>query len=169
MTNRVAELRNLQGWSQAQLAEQLAVSRQTVIAIEQAKTDPGLATAMRIAWIFRQPLESIFLADLDEQMLALRATWEYWKRTATAFNEMSVLEQVGAEGWEMTGFGAAALHFRRPADAGLRRLWDYKRVSGLLLPATRAELEKQSWSFLGNWMGTFHYFKRESRSAMPAD
>lgn len=162
MTNRVAELRTSQSWSQAQLAELLSVTRQTVIAIEQSKTDPSLSTAMRLSWIFRKPVESIFLSDIDEQMIALNETWTYKKKTATAFNEMTVLEEMGDEGWEMTGFGAAALYFRRPESADLRRKWEYKRVSGLLRNAHRAELEKQAWSFLGNWMGTFHYFKREA-------
>ena len=166
MTNRIAELRTLQGWSQAQLAELLSVTRQTVIAIEQSKTDPSLSTAMRVGWIFRKPVESIFLADIDEQMVALNETWEHRKRTATALSEMHVLEQMGEEGWEMTGFGIAALHFRRPENPGLRRTWEYKRVNGLLSSSNRAELEKQSWSFLGNWMGTFHYFKREARPAL---
>jgi len=109
MTNRIAEFRASQGWSQAQLAELLSITRQTVIAIEQSKTDPSLSTAMRVAWLFRSPVESIFLADLDEQMIALNETWEYKKKTATALNEMGVLEQMGEDGWEMTGFGAAAL------------------------------------------------------------
>ena len=163
MMNRVADLRAAQGWSQAHLAELLSVTRQTVIAIEQAKSDPSLVTAMRLGWIFRQPIESIFLADLDEQMIALQETWAYKKRTATAFNEMGVLEQMGEEGWEMTGFGAAALHFRRPENAELRRGWEYKRVGGLMRSAERAELEGQGWSYLGNWVGAFHYFKREAR------
>lgn len=163
MTNRVAELRVSQGWSQAELAEMLSLSRQTVIAIEQAKTDPGVWTAMRLGWLFHMPVESIFLADLDEQMVVLKETWQYKKRSANAFNENAVLERMGEEGWEMTGFGLAALHFRRPENTRLRRKWEYKRVNGLLTNANRAELEKQSWSFLGNWMGTFHYFKREAR------
>ena len=169
MTNRIAELRTSQGWSQAQLAELLSVTRQTVIAIEQSKTDPSLSTAMRAAWVFRKPVESIFLADIDEQMTALNETWEHTKRTATALNEMSVLEQMGQEGWEMTGFGVASLQFRRPENASLRRKWEYERVSGILTNAARAELEKQAWSFLGNWMGTFHYFKREARLAFAGD
>ena len=85
MTNRITEFRTSQGWSQAQLAELLSISRQTVIAIEQSKTDPSLSTAMRVAWLFRKPIESIFLADIDEQMVALNETWEYKKKTATAF------------------------------------------------------------------------------------
>ena len=166
MTNRVTELRNGQGWSQAQLADLLSVTRQTVIAIEQAKSDPSLATALRIAWLFRAPVESIFLADLDEQMTALNETWSHIKKTATALNEMGVLERMGDEGWEMTGFGAAALHFRRPQNASLQRRWEYKRVSGILSGASRAELEKQAWSFVGSWLGTFHYFKREARQVL---
>jgi DNA-binding XRE family transcriptional regulator len=166
MTNRIAELRSSQGWSQAQLAEMLSITRQTVIAIEQSKTDPSLSTAMRVAWVFRKPVESIFLADLDEQMIALNETWEYKKKAATAFNELSVLERMGDEGWEMTGFGVGALHFRRPENSELHRKWEYKRVNGLLTNAERTELEKQAWSFLGNWMGAFHYFKREARPGL---
>jgi DNA-binding XRE family transcriptional regulator len=169
MTNCITELRTAQGWSQAQLAELLSVSRQTVIAIEQSKTDPSLSTALRVSWLFRKPVESIFLADIDEQMIALNETWEYKKKTATALNELAVLEQMGEEGWEMTGFGLAALHFRRPENADLRRRWDYKRVNGLLTNANRTEVEKQSWRFLGSWMGTFHYFKREERPGYPTN
>jgi|GEM_PF-621293 len=169
MTNRIAELRSTQGWSQAQLADLLSISRQTVIAIEQSKTDPALSTALRVSWLFRKPVEAIFLADIDEQMVALKETWEYKKKTATAFDEMSILDRMGEEGWEMTGFGLAALHFRRPENVALRRTWEYKRINGILTNAARAELEKQSWSFLGNWMGTFHYFKREARSGFPTN
>jgi len=169
MTNRIPELRAAQGWSQAQLAELLAITRQTVIAIEQSKTDLSLSTAMRVAWLFRKPVETIFLADLDEQMIALKETWEYKKKRATAFDEMGVLERMGEEGWEMTGFGAAALHFRRPENTELHRKWEYKRVNGLLTNANRTELEKLSWSFLGNWMGAFHYFKREARPGFPTN
>ena len=169
MTNRVAELRNLQGWSQAQLAELLSVTRQTVIAIEQSKTDPSLSTAMRVSWLFRKPVESIFLADPDEQMTALKETWEYKTRVATAFNEMGVLQRMGEEGWEMVGFGAAALHFRRPENTDLHRKWEYERVKGLLTQAYRTELEKQSWSYLGNWMFSFYYFKREVRPQFPTN
>jgi DNA-binding XRE family transcriptional regulator len=169
MKNRIAELRTSQAWSQAQLAELLSITRQTVIAIEQSKTDPSLSTAMRVGWLFRKPVESIFLADLDEQMIALNEAWEYKKKTATALNEMGVLEQMGEDGWEMTGFGAAALHFRRPENTEFRRKWEYKRVNGLLTNASRAELEKQLWSFLGSWMGAFHYFKREARPGFPTN
>ena len=61
MDSRVRELREAQGWSQGELAERLAVSRQTVNAIETGKYDPSLPLAFRIARLFVQPIESIFL------------------------------------------------------------------------------------------------------------
>ena len=60
MDSRVRELREAQGWSQGELAERLAVSRQTVNAIETGKYDPSLPLAFRIARLFVQPIESIF-------------------------------------------------------------------------------------------------------------
>ena len=60
MESRVRELREAQGWSQGELAERLAVSRQTVNAIETGKYDPSLPLAFRIARLFVQPIESIF-------------------------------------------------------------------------------------------------------------
>jgi putative transcriptional regulator len=61
MESRVRELREARGWSQGELAEHLAVSRQTINAIETGKYDPSLPLAFRIARLFRQPIESIFL------------------------------------------------------------------------------------------------------------
>ena len=61
MDSRVRELREAQGWSQGELAERLAVSRQTINAIETGKYDPSLPLAFRIARLFGQPLEAIFL------------------------------------------------------------------------------------------------------------
>jgi len=60
MKNHVRELRAEQGWSQAQMAEQLEVSRQTVNAIETGKYDPSLPLAFRIAALFGRPIEAIF-------------------------------------------------------------------------------------------------------------
>ena len=60
MKNRLRELRAERGWSQADLARQLAVSRQTVNAIEVGRYDPSLPLAFRIARLFAQPIESIF-------------------------------------------------------------------------------------------------------------
>jgi putative transcriptional regulator len=63
MESRVRELRERRGWSQGELAEQLEVSRQTVNAIETGKYDPSLPLAFRIAKLFGQPIERIFLPD----------------------------------------------------------------------------------------------------------
>jgi putative transcriptional regulator len=61
--NRLPELRAERGWTQAQLAERLGVSRQTVNAIEKQKFDPSLPIAFRIARLFELPIEEIFSAD----------------------------------------------------------------------------------------------------------
>ena len=63
MQSRVRESREAQGWSQGELAERLAVSRQTVNAIETGKYDPSLPLAFRIARLFGAPLEAIFLPE----------------------------------------------------------------------------------------------------------
>jgi len=61
--NRLRVLRAENRWSQATLAEQLAVSRQTVNAIENGKYDPGLPLAFRIARLFDCSIEDIFDPD----------------------------------------------------------------------------------------------------------
>lgn len=65
MKNRLRVLRTEQNWSQAALAEQLDVSRQTVNAIENGKYDPGLPLAFRIARLFGQAIEEIFEPDSE--------------------------------------------------------------------------------------------------------
>jgi putative transcriptional regulator len=60
MKNRVRELRSARGWSQGELAEELAVSRQTVNAIETEKYDPSLPLALKIGKLFRLSVEEIF-------------------------------------------------------------------------------------------------------------
>ena len=60
MTNRLKVLRAERDLTQAQLAEALQVSRQTVNAIETGKYDPSLPLAFRIARLFGQPIEAIF-------------------------------------------------------------------------------------------------------------
>lgn len=63
MENRVRELRAERGWSQADLATRLDVSRQTVNAVETGKYDPSLPLAFKIARLFEQPIEAIFQPD----------------------------------------------------------------------------------------------------------
>lgn len=60
MTNRLKVLRAERDLTQAQLAEALQVSRQTVNAIETGKYDPSLPLAFRIARLFGQRIEDIF-------------------------------------------------------------------------------------------------------------
>lgn len=64
MKNRLKVLRAERAWTQARLADELAVSRQTVNAIETGKYDPALPLAFRIANIFGLRIEEIF--DPDE-------------------------------------------------------------------------------------------------------
>ncbi|WP_449423016.1 helix-turn-helix transcriptional regulator [Rhodanobacter lindaniclasticus] len=65
MNNCLRELRGEHAWSQADLAERLDVSRQTVNAIETGKYDPSLPLAFKIARLFGRPIESIFLPGVD--------------------------------------------------------------------------------------------------------
>jgi len=58
--NRLRELRAAKGWSQSDLAEKLAVSRQTVNAIETGRYDPSLPLAFKLARLFKLPIESLF-------------------------------------------------------------------------------------------------------------
>ncbi len=60
MRNRLKVLRAERDWSQADLAEKLQVSRQTVNALETGKYDPSLPLAFKIARLFEQPIEAIF-------------------------------------------------------------------------------------------------------------
>jgi putative transcriptional regulator len=60
MKNRLKILRAERNWSQADLADRLDVSRQTVNAIETGKYDPSLPLAFRIGRLFEQPIETIF-------------------------------------------------------------------------------------------------------------
>jgi putative transcriptional regulator len=63
MKNRLKVLRAERDWSQQDLADALAVSRQSVNAIETGKYDPSLPLAFRIADVFAMPIEEIFLRD----------------------------------------------------------------------------------------------------------
>jgi len=63
MKNRIKVLRAERDWTQARLAEELDVSRQTVNAIETGKFDPSLPLAFRIAQVFALSIEEIFHSD----------------------------------------------------------------------------------------------------------
>jgi putative transcriptional regulator len=63
MKNRLRVLRAEKNWSQADLAERLEVSRQSVNAIETGKFDPSLPLAFRLARLFGMTIEEIFSDD----------------------------------------------------------------------------------------------------------
>lgn len=63
MKNSLKLLRAERNWSQATLAEELGVSRQTINAIEKEKYDPSLPLAFKIAKLFEKPIEEIFTDD----------------------------------------------------------------------------------------------------------
>lgn len=66
MNNRLRVLRAERRLSQAELAELVDVSRQTVNAIEVGKHDPSLPLAFRIARVFGQPVEAIFSDGFEQ-------------------------------------------------------------------------------------------------------
>lgn len=63
MKNRLHVLRAERDWSQADLAERLGVSRQTVNALETGKYDPSLQLAFKISTLFQLPIEKIFFPE----------------------------------------------------------------------------------------------------------
>ena len=65
MKNRLKVLRAERDWSQADLADRLAVSRQTVNSIETGKYDPSLPLALRIGKLFERHVEDIFIDNAD--------------------------------------------------------------------------------------------------------
>ena len=65
MKNRLKVLRAERNWSQAELANQLGVSRQTVNTLETGKSDPGLSLAFKVARLFGKSIEGVFEAEED--------------------------------------------------------------------------------------------------------
>ena len=63
MKNRLKVLRAERDWSQADLAEHLDVSRQTISALEKGKYDPSLPLAFKIAALFNLTIEDIFFPE----------------------------------------------------------------------------------------------------------
>ncbi len=60
MENRLKVLRAERNWSQADLADRVGVSRQTINAIERDRCDPSLVLAFKFAELFQSPIEDIF-------------------------------------------------------------------------------------------------------------
>ena len=65
MDNTLRALRERAGLSQAECADALGVSRQTIISIEKGHFDPRLSLAFRIGQLFDAPLEEIFTPEPD--------------------------------------------------------------------------------------------------------
>ncbi|MCC3530348.1 MAG: Uma2 family endonuclease [Microcoleus sp. PH2017_22_RUC_O_B] len=83
MQNQIRVLRTERQWSQAQLAERLGVSRQTINALEAGKYDPSLPLALKIAQLFNIPIEAIFSQE-EVTMLADRTPLNFSKLPETA-------------------------------------------------------------------------------------
>ena len=65
MKNRLKVLRADRDWTQADLADRLHVTRQTINAIEKGKYDPSLPLAFKIAALFGLPIKEIFSPETD--------------------------------------------------------------------------------------------------------
>ena len=63
MKNRLEELRRGRGLSQEELADALAVSRQTIISLEKGRYNPSILLAFRIARYFGTSIEDVFIYD----------------------------------------------------------------------------------------------------------
>ncbi|MEL7111122.1 MAG: helix-turn-helix transcriptional regulator [Pseudomonadota bacterium] len=70
MKNIIRALRTERGWSQATLADELGVSRQSVNAIETGKYDPSLPLAFAIARLFQKSIEEIFDDETGAKLAA---------------------------------------------------------------------------------------------------
>ena len=63
MRTRIKELRARDGLTQQDLANRVAVRRETIVFLEKGKYNPSLALAYRIAQVFGRPIEEIFLLE----------------------------------------------------------------------------------------------------------
>ena len=68
MKNRIAELRKARRISQAELADAVVVTRQTIISLENGRYNPSILLAFRIARYFDLPIEEIFLYDEEDTL-----------------------------------------------------------------------------------------------------
>ena len=73
MKNILPELRARHGWTQAELAARLSVSRQTVNAVETGRYEPSLSLAFAIGTLFGLPIENIFQGQRQPARLASKS------------------------------------------------------------------------------------------------
>lgn len=119
---------------------------------------------------FGQPAEfaaSLLAADLTGQLPDADPDPRFEARTfrATAVDEMGILADLGADGWELTGVRDFGLHARRPLTTTSRSAWHYARRTAMRRRPVLAEMEADGWTPCGRWL-TYHYFKRPIK--MPA-
>ena len=67
MKNRLEEFRNLNGWTQQELADRAEVSRQTIISLECGRYNPSILLAFRMANIFKLKIEELFIYSNEEE------------------------------------------------------------------------------------------------------
>ncbi|MBE0688269.1 MAG: helix-turn-helix transcriptional regulator [Anaerolineaceae bacterium] len=67
MKNKLEEMRNQAGWTQQELADQVEVSRQTIISLESGRYNPSILLAFRLARIFKVKIEDIFIYSEEER------------------------------------------------------------------------------------------------------
>jgi putative transcriptional regulator len=67
MKNRLEEMRNQMGWTQQELADQVEVSRQTIISLENGRYNPSILLAFRLARLFQVKIEDIFIYSEEER------------------------------------------------------------------------------------------------------
>lgn len=66
MKNRLKEARARDGYNQTQLAKKAGISRQTVSLIERNGFTPSILTAIKIARIFGEPVENVFIIEEED-------------------------------------------------------------------------------------------------------
>lgn len=67
MKNRLEEFRVRNGWTQQELADQVEVSRQTIISLEGGRYNPSILLAYRLARLFKLQIEDLFLYSDEEE------------------------------------------------------------------------------------------------------
>lgn len=68
MKNRLEELRSQKGWTQQELADQVQVSRQTIISLERGRYNPSIILAFRLARLFEIAIEELFIYSETEDI-----------------------------------------------------------------------------------------------------
>ncbi len=118
---------------------------------------PWAAIGQRLA-VTRQAAQQRFTVEPQVLGYGKRDGTERVVRDANAFNEVKILEDEGAAGYQLIGLGPFKLTFKAS-----RQRWEHRREVGLGLAARRARLEASGWTWVGSWF-PFHYFKRPIES-----